>query len=179
MKKDNFPIDENVWDALISICGTNNNLEQLKNTHKLVLNSGEELSTLVYNSLIHNYARCSDFETSISIFNEMPSNMKDSTTYSSMIGICGDLQNPSMAKKLYKEMIDKKISIEEIGFDGLFQNLSKSLLLNEALNLYNTMQEKFNISPSEHHYKIVREALEGVGRLEEARKLSYSSVQSI
>uniref|UniRef100_A0A6B2L7P2 DYW domain-containing protein n=1 Tax=Arcella intermedia TaxID=1963864 RepID=A0A6B2L7P2_9EUKA len=160
-----------MWLILISICGKNNNLLHLQNVHKNLLNSSQLLSTFLYNSLIQNYSKCSDFETSFSLFSEMPSNMKDATTYSIMIGICGDFRMIDKAKNLFDEMIEKNIAVDKFVIGAMLHALCHSILPDEALSLFNRMEDEFKIKPSEHHHSIVIDALGRVGRLDEAEKI--------
>ncbi|CAH2078224.1 unnamed protein product [Thlaspi arvense] len=132
---------------------------------------GIQIDDLLSTSLIDLYMKGGDFDKAFKLFSGL--DKKDTVSYSAMITGCGINGMATEANRLFREMVEKKISPNQVTFTGLLSAYSHSGLVQEGYKCFNSMND-YDLEPSADHYGIMVDMLGRAGRLEEAYELIKS-----
>jgi pentatricopeptide repeat protein len=72
------------------------------------------------------------------------------------------------ALELVHKMYRTEMELDHIGFIGVLAACNNSGLVNEALELFELMQERYHLAPSTKHYVCMIDAFGRAGQIEEA-----------
>lgn len=136
-----------------------------------VTEHGIETDDLLVTSLIDLYMKGGEFDKAFELFNGL--NRKDTVSYSAMITGCGINGLAAEANRLFREMVDKKITPNQVTFTGLLSACSHSGRVQDGYRCFDSMKEH-NVEPSGDHYGVMVDMLGRAGRLEEAYEVIKS-----
>lgn len=134
--------------------------------------SGFEPTTNVTigSALIDMHSKCGSLDDAYKVFMNM--NEKNVFSYSSMILAFAVHGCPTAALKLYHEMIkETNIKPNKITFIGVLTACSHAGMVAEGRHVFATMEECYDVAPTEDHYTCMVDLLGRAGRLEEALEL--------
>ncbi|MQL86428.1 hypothetical protein Taro_018963 [Colocasia esculenta] len=132
--------------------------------HGHIWKSGLISDVSVGNSLIHMYAKCGYFSSSIHVFEEMP--VKDTASWSSAISCYGNHGRGGEALKLFYEMRGLGIAPDNIAWLAILSACNHSGLVDEGKELFDLMTEE--CPPGMEHYACYVDLLGRSGRLDDA-----------
>jgi pentatricopeptide repeat protein len=179
LKIKGLEIDEYIWGSLFSVCAINADLKTLKELHQELLDSKQQITSVLWNSLISAYFKCGNHETATQLFQEMPPSLKNNRTWCIMIASYGNFRLIREAVALFEEMQQRGCKVDTIVLGAILHAYSHGILPDDAINLYNSMEQQFGVIPDERHQAILIDALGRAGRLEEAEHMAASQPRNI
>jgi pentatricopeptide repeat protein len=102
------------------------------------------------NSLLNMYSKCGSMNEAQSIFGNMQS--KNIISWNSMIAGYGQNGEARKALEMFKEMEIQMAQPDSITFIALLNSFSHVGLVDEALQYFNYMKDKYGIHPDVSHY---------------------------
>ncbi|KAL9652962.1 hypothetical protein ABK040_015477 [Willaertia magna] len=149
----NCKIQPNETTLRLLVNNCNNDISILKSLHSLINNL--EFNISLQTSLIKAYTKCGNLKESISIFNELIKQQNNATNvivWSNMMNAYGIAGKVNEALKIFIQMQEMDIQLNEIVFITILNILAESNLVNEALDIFNLMKFKYKIKPLAAHY---------------------------
>lgn len=156
----------------ITSCAVLAALKHGRQLHAQLVLLGFDSSLSAGNALITMYARCGVVEAAHSLFLTMP--YVDSVSWNAMIAALGQHGHGAQALKLFEEMLGEQIAPDRITFLTILSACTHAGLVEEGHRLFNSMCEKFGISPGEDHYARYIDLLCRAGKLSEAKNVINS-----
>jgi pentatricopeptide repeat protein len=135
------------------------------------LNSGITLDTIFYSTLISSYGKCGSLQHAIDVFEEMKNIEKNVITWNAMIAVYGQHGCGYEALKLFHKMQQEGVKPNKETLVCILNACSHSGLVAEALELFHSMEEQYDIVPANEHYNCMIDAFGRAGQLDEAEKL--------
>ena len=121
------------------------------------------------NSLLNMYSKCGSMNEAHSIFDNMES--RNIITWNAMISGYGQNGDGKKSIELFEKMQQEGIQPNSITFVALLNACSHSGLVDEALNYFRSMKDKYQVLPDVTHYNCIVDTLARAGHLEEAENL--------
>ncbi|XP_077236112.1 tetratricopeptide repeat (TPR)-like superfamily protein [Tasmannia lanceolata] len=134
--------------------------------HGQIVKAGFEDDVVLANALVHAYARCGAIDLSERVFDQMP--VRDTVSWNSMIKAYAIHGQGNEALKLFEQM---NIQPDGATFVGLLSACSHAGLLNQGIEIFDTMLKNYEIAPQREHYACAVDILGRAGRLTEAEEL--------
>jgi pentatricopeptide repeat protein len=134
--------------------------------NRLVLGQPFKDNVRVNNSLIDMYSRCGCIEFARHVFDNMPE--RSLVSWNSIITGFALNGNPHEALKYFNSMKSDKIQPDGMSFTGALTACSHAGLIQEALKLFEKMQNEYKIKPRIEHYGCIVDLYSRAGRLKEA-----------
>src|SRR4051794_9582140 len=107
--------------------------------HRELIESGQPLTTVLWNSLLSAYSACDSNETAFKLFHEMPQTLKNSRTWNTMISACskavGHLEE---AMELFEQMEQQSYRVD----DYTWRSLLSVCAVNSNLEAAQTVHRK-------------------------------------
>lgn len=135
--------------------------------HGFITKAGLVCDKLIQNSLIDVYGKTGRLDLAQGVFEDML--CKDISSWNSIIGAYGVNGSGQSALKLFREL--KESGIErpnEITFVNVLSACVHTGLIEEGLEIVNSMEGEYGVCPSTDHYACVVDMLGRSGRLDEA-----------
>ena len=119
------------------------------------------------------YSKCGSIEEAKSIFEYFQKEKKlmDVITWNSMINAYGIHGFGKEALDLFKQMQDEGFEPDSTSIVCILTACSHSGLIDDAINIFNSMKEKYKILPEEKHFNCLIDVLGRAGRLDEAENI--------
>lgn len=156
----------------ITSCAVLAALEHGRQLHTQLVLLGFDSSLSAGNALITMYARCGVVEAADFLFLTMP--YVDSVSWNAMIAALGQHGHGCQALRLFEDMLGEEIAPDRITFLTVLSACAHAGLVEEGSRLFNSMYEKFGISPGEDHYARYIDLLCRAGKLLEAKDVIHS-----
>ncbi|CAA0814344.1 Putative pentatricopeptide repeat-containing protein [Striga hermonthica] len=154
---------------ILKACSELGVFHQTSCVHGLVIRDGLFGNSFVHASLIESYAKCGSLEGSIAIFEQMLD--RDTVIWSSMFSAYGLHGKGHEALMLFRQMTkNSSISPNELTFLSILSACSHTGLLEEGVDIFNTMVGKYGIKPNLKHYGILVDLLGRMGELDKAMR---------
>ena len=169
MQQEGIQPDHITYTIALSVCADLAALSLGREIHTQIDNSGIQWNIEMKNSLLNMYSKCGSMNEAQSIFDTMQS--KDIISWNAMIAGYGQNGDARKALELFKEMEMQMVQPNSITFVALLNSFSHVGLVDEALQYFNYMKDKYGIQPDVSHYNCVIDSLGRAGRLEEAENL--------
>lgn len=174
MESKNVKPDEFVLVSLMSAASQLGHLELAQWVDSYVSSSSsiDLQQDHVVAALLDMNAKCGNMERALKLFKEMPK--RDLVSYCSMIqGLsihgCGE-----DAVSLFNRMLMEGLIPDEVAFTIVLTTCSHSGLVEEGWSYFNSMKQKYGISPSPDHYACMVDLLSRSGQLRDAYELMKS-----
>ncbi|XXG79316.1 hypothetical protein AAC387_Pa09g0416 [Persea americana] len=152
--------------SLITSCSQMGALGLGEWVHAYIEKNGIELDVFLVTALIDMYAKCGDLKRSELLFWGMSE--KDLTSWNAMIKALAVHGKGNEALKIFSLMETSGLMPNYVTFVGLLSACSHGGLVEEGLELFHSMQSRYNIVPRIEHYGCVVDLLGRAGRLAEA-----------
>ncbi|CAL5400659.1 unnamed protein product [Camellia sinensis] len=153
--------------SLVHSCAHLGSLKKGRSVHAHLIRSGFAFDVVNMTALIDMYAKCGKMNSAERIF-ENGYVYKDVILWNSMITGYGIHGHGNQAIGVYSRMIEERVKPNQATFVSLLAACSHSGLVDEGINLFNSMETDHNIRPNEKHYACFVDLLGRAGRLEEA-----------
>ncbi|KAF6162367.1 hypothetical protein GIB67_005287 [Kingdonia uniflora] len=154
--------------AALSACARVGALMCGKEIHAHALRSGLRFERFLPNALMDMYARYGRMQSACSLFNTH--NDKDVTSWNIVLTGHARQGQGVLAIELFQRMIDASVNPDEITFVSILCACGRSGMVSEGLDYFNSMEEKYSITPNLKHYACLVDLLGRAGRLEEAHE---------
>ncbi|KAK8470954.1 hypothetical protein PHAVU_003G103200 [Phaseolus vulgaris] len=158
--------------SAITTCASLGSLGAGKITHGVVIRLGHDASDVIASALVDMYAKCGCFNYSSKVFRRIP--IPSVIPYTSMIVGAAKYGLGILSLQLFQEMVVRRIKPNDVTFVGVLHACSHSGLVDKGLELLNSMNGKYGVTPDAKHYTCVADMLGRVGRIEEAYELAKS-----
>ncbi|KAL5752934.1 hypothetical protein ACOSQ2_023441 [Xanthoceras sorbifolium] len=155
-------VDQTTLFTVLPAC----DLKSGKEIHGFATKSSFSSVVPVWNALIHMYSKCGCIISASSVFSNMFS--KDIVSWNTMIGGFAMHGLGHAALKLLDEMKHSGLSPDTVSFTSALAACSRSGLVNEGLELFNSMIRDSGFTIRMEHFSCVVDMLARAGRLEEA-----------
>lgn len=141
-------------------------LAKVKEIHASVLHNNLQFETSITNALINAYANAGDITSAHVLFSKLQ--FKDIISWNSIISGYVLHGNSHCARDLCSQMIDQGFKPNQATLNGMIKACSLDKMLNEGMEIFACMTEKYEVSPSLEHYIAMIELFGRSGRLGEA-----------
>ncbi|XP_058089096.1 pentatricopeptide repeat-containing protein DOT4, chloroplastic-like [Magnolia sinica] len=137
-----------------------------KQIHAHVIKKHFNLPILVWNALINMYAKSGCIGAAYAIFSKMGA--RDVVSWNAMIGGYGMHGHGRAALQLLQEMKQSGIRPNSVTYTSVLSACSHSGLVDEGLQLFDSLTRDFNFTPSMEQFACVVDLLARAGRLQDA-----------
>jgi pentatricopeptide repeat protein len=173
MRKEGIRIDDSF--VISSVIAGVSHLASLvlgKQLQGLVFKLGFLNSTIIGNSLVDMYSKCSDISSARKLFDQIP--IKDVVSWTTML--VGEAQHgcAEEALSIFDKMSHMGNLPNEVTFIGLIYACSHAGLVQKGRDLFDSMIRDYHIKPRLQHYTCLVDLLSRSGHLSEAEDILSS-----
>ncbi|KAL4338967.1 pentatricopeptide repeat-containing protein At2g22410, mitochondrial-like [Arachis hypogaea] len=119
-------------------------------------------------AVVDMYAKCGSIDTALDIFNKTSDSLKTTLLYNSIISGLAHHGHGEYALTLFKEMKLLGLKPDEVTFVALLCAFGHNGLVDDGLNLFESMLSVYGINPQMEHYGCMVDLLGRAGHLNEA-----------
>ena len=170
MEKEGFQPNEVTYSVILSVCADLTNLSFGQKIHNDIIEKKILINPSLHCSLINFYGKCGRLTDALTIFNNGKHN-NNVDSYSAMINIFGIFGEGKKSLELLKEMEDKGILPSKITLISVLNACSHSGLINEAMEIFQLLNEKYKINPGPEHFASIVDCLSRAGKLDKAEEI--------
>ncbi|CAA6666249.1 unnamed protein product [Spirodela intermedia] len=168
------PLNASSYAIVLAACGTLSRSELGRQVHGLAVKQGfYPANTFVCNSLISMYASCGSEESSVRVFDEVPT--RDVVSFNSLILGLGQNGRSEEALEVAERALSCCNLYNPATFVAILTSCSHGGLVRQGLEYFAAMGRRYGIDPSVDHYICVVDLLGRAGRVEEAYELLRNS----
>ncbi|KAK9733017.1 hypothetical protein RND81_04G038300 [Saponaria officinalis] len=153
----------------LTACASLGALEQGSWIHAYVNRNNVDLDLKLGTALIDMYAKCGCIEMANSVFEDMP--VKDVFAFTSLISGLSNHGMSCKAIELFRRMQNQGISPNSVTFICVLAACSRMGLVDEGLEIFESMENRYGIKPGIEHYGCLIDLLARAGMLQEASQL--------
>jgi pentatricopeptide repeat protein len=162
--------NEVTFVALIRACSNLGALSQGFWVHCFVLKNKIKVNRFVGTALIDMYSKCGFLNFACQLFDKMPENDRDAFCYTAMIGGFALHGYGNQALELYRKMKFNGLVPDDATFVVTMFACSHGGLVEEGLEIFESMKEVHGVQPKLEHYGCLIDLLGRAGRLKEAEE---------
>ncbi|XP_066353900.1 pentatricopeptide repeat-containing protein At1g71460, chloroplastic-like [Miscanthus floridulus] len=155
---------------MLSACCDIGALRLGKEVHGQVLKLRMEQLPLVAAEVVNMYGRCGDLKAAQRVFNRTES--KGSMTCTVIIEAYAVNQRHKEALHLFIWMLSNKFVPTKATFDVVLKICDAAGLHDEALGIFNSMVQEYNLETSQENFDCIIRLLTGAGRISEAQRFA-------
>ncbi|KAL3039947.1 hypothetical protein AAZX31_01G213700 [Glycine max] len=159
-----FP-SEFSFATVVSSCAKLSSLFQGQQFHAQIVKDGFLDDIFVGSSLIEMYCKCGDVNGARCFFDVMPG--RNTVTWNEMIHGYAQNGDGHNALCLYNDMISSGEKPDDITYVAVLTACSHSALVDEGLEIFNAMLQKYGVVPKVAHYTCIIDCLSRAGRFNE------------
>lgn len=167
MREFGFTPSEFSYTNMLNSCAKLSSLKQGQQIHAQITKDGFVDDIFVGSSLIEMYCKCGVVDGARCFFNMMK--FKNIVTWNAMIHGYAHNGCGVEAVWLYKDMIQLGEKPDDITFVAVLAACGHSALVDEGVEIFNSMQQNFGIMPMVDHYTCIIDCLGRAGRFNEAK----------
>ncbi|KAL9235190.1 hypothetical protein vseg_009977 [Gypsophila vaccaria] len=153
----------------LTACASLGALEQGSWIHAYVGRNKVELDLKLGTALVDMYAKCGCIEMANRVFEDMP--VKDVFAYTSLISGLSNHGMSGEAIEVFRRMQSQGISPNGVTFICVLAACSRMGLVNEGLEIFESMKKRYGIEPGVEHFGCLIDLLARGGMLQEAAEL--------
>ena len=161
--------NEITFVTLLSACSSLIHLERGAQIHQEICKNGLNSSMEIGTSLILMYSNYGQLEEARCVLERLPS--WSLIAYTAMVVAYAQHGYGKEALELVHKMHRREMKLDHISFIGILTACNNAGLVNEAVELFELMQEYYNLSPSTKHYTCMVDAFGRAGQIEQADNL--------
>jgi len=166
MQKMGFKPNEITISSILPACSFSENLRMGKEIHCYVFRHWKVGDLTSTTALLYMYAKCGDLNLSRNVFDMM--RRKDVVAWNTMIIANAMHGNGKKALFLFDKMLLSRVQPNSVTFTGVLSGCSHSRLVEEGVQIFNSMGRDHLIEPDANHYSCVVDIYSRAGRLNEA-----------
>ncbi|XP_057869583.2 pentatricopeptide repeat-containing protein At3g24000, mitochondrial isoform X2 [Cryptomeria japonica] len=166
IRRDNFSLS-----SVLRACGILAALEQGKQIHAQIAQTGFEIEGFVGSAIVYMYAKCGIIEDAHKIFSE--STRRCTVLWNAMIAGYAQHGQGKEALQLFEQMLEQGMKPNHITFVSVLSACSHVGLIDEGLRYFHSMDSNHGITPRMEHYACTVDILGRAGRLDEAKEFIY------
>ncbi|XP_062224016.1 pentatricopeptide repeat-containing protein At4g21065-like [Phragmites australis] len=136
--------------SVASACAGLGSMEYAKGLHAYMEKVGWERELIVRNALIHMYGKCGGIESARGLFGLMCE--KDLNSWTAMIAGLASHGHGKEAVALFFSMREEGVLPDSTTFIVVLSACSHAGLVDEGINIFNSMETEYNVSPDIKHY---------------------------
>ncbi len=170
-KQKSIKPDHITYSSILSACADVAAVEKGKHIHAQIIKSKLELNTLLATTLINMYAKCGSLDEARHVFDKMKQH--DLKSWSSMITAYAQHGRGQEALALFEQMQQQKDTIkpDNVTFVSVLSACSHCGLVDEGIRCFESMLERYSITPTAEHYCCLVDLFGRAGRLNEAEEV--------
>ncbi|KAF5741707.1 pentatricopeptide repeat-containing protein [Tripterygium wilfordii] len=151
--------------SVLSVCARIGALMCGKEIHAHALRMGVALDGFLPNALLDMYVRCGRMQPA---WNQFNSQNEDVAAWNILLTGYAERRHGARAVKLFHRMVESKVNPDGVTFISLLCACSRSGLVTEGLEYFNSMEHRYFLTPNLKHYACVVDLLGRAGRLGDA-----------
>lgn len=163
---DNVKPDNITLINLVSAAAEVGAIDQGRWIHGVVVRMGTMMDEFLGSVLIDMYCKCGSIERALTVFREVRE--KDVTVWTTMITGLAFHGHGRKALELFSEM-HGEVTPNEVTFVAVLTACSHCGIVDEGLELFNSMKENYGIEPRIEHYGCLVDLFARSGRLAQAK----------
>eukprot|EP01018_Ginkgo_biloba_P030649 Gb_26651 [translate_table: standard] len=152
--------------SVLSACAHLAALQQGRDIHDYIINSGFELDVNVCTALVDMYAKCGSIDIARQLFDKMCK--RDVVSWNAMIAAYGMHGHAQDALELFSQMQQTGINPDHITFISVLSACSHAGLVDEGRQYFDCMGRDYCMTPRLEHYACMVDLLGRAGHLDEA-----------
>ncbi|XP_058069652.1 pentatricopeptide repeat-containing protein At3g49710 [Magnolia sinica] len=162
--------DDCSFVCVISACSNLTSPSQGKQMHSLAIKSDIPKNQIsVNNALVAMYSKCGNLNDAGRLFERMPE--RNTVSFNSMIAGYAQHGLGIKALNLFERMLESEIEPTSITFISVLSACAHTGKVDEGWDYFNSMNERFKITPATEHYSCMIDLLGRSGKLDEAQRL--------
>ncbi|EOA23569.1 hypothetical protein CARUB_v10016762mg [Capsella rubella] len=166
-------VDDYGFSAALRSCADLATLQLGQQIHALATKSSFELNEFVTSSLILMYSKCGVIENARKCFDQISS--KHSTVaWNTMVLGYAQHGSGQVSLDLFSQMCNQNVKLDHVTFTAILTACSHSGLIQEGLELLNSMETVYKIQPRMEHYAAAVDLLGRAGLVNKAKELIES-----
>ncbi|KAJ7529910.1 hypothetical protein O6H91_15G070900 [Diphasiastrum complanatum] len=166
MKQEDVQPNNVTYVVLLNACACIAALEQGKQLHSSIIQSGFELDVIVGTALVDMYAKCGSIEHAYQVFDSM--NERNVVSWTAMIAGYAQQGHGKEALTLLKQMQREGMKPNEVTYVSVLSACSHSGLVDEGRHLFGIMCKDHDVTPTLDHYSCMVDLMGRAGCLVEA-----------
>lgn len=160
--------DRYAFSSILKACAGLVTEKHALSVHSLVIKYGLDGDTVVANSLIHAYARCTSLALARQVFEGMEMESRDLVSWNSMLKAHALHGQGQEVLQLFREM---NVTPDSATFVALLSACSHAGLVEDGIKIFDMMSRDYGMIPQLDHYACMVDILGRAGRVLEAQKL--------
>ncbi|KAF5749699.1 pentatricopeptide repeat-containing protein [Tripterygium wilfordii] len=157
------------FSIVLSICASISALQQGKQIHNYILRKGFSSIASLGNALMTMYAKCGALDWSSRIFNLM--NERDVISWNGQISAYAQHGQGREAVDCFEAMQAFGVKPDQTTFTTLLSACSHTGLVDDGIQIFNSMVNSFEIVPGDDHYSCVVDLLSRAGHFDEVERI--------
>lgn len=162
-----FP-DQATFVSVLRAYAILSSLREGKVIHALIFHTGYDLDELTSSALVDMYAKCGDVRSSVQVFKEIRCRNSVISWNSMIVGLAKNGYADD-ALKIFDEMRQTHIRLDDVTFLGVLTACSHSGKLTEGRKIFDMMVSHYGIQPRADHCACMVDLLGRWGHLKEAQ----------
>ncbi|ESQ29689.1 hypothetical protein EUTSA_v10023310mg [Eutrema salsugineum] len=158
--------------SILSVCGTLASLEYGRQVHAHLVRCHFDVDVYVASVLMTMYVKCGELEKAKLVFDRFPS--KDVIMWNSIISGYASHGLGKEALKVFNEMPSSGTMPNKVTIIAILTACSYAGKVEEGLEIFQSMESRFCVTPMVEHYSCTVDMLGRAGRIDEAMKLIES-----
>jgi len=166
MQNMGFKPNELTISSILQDCYLSESLRMCKEIHCYVFRHRKVWDLKCTNTLLYTYAKCGDLSFSRNVFDMIA--VKDVVSWTTMINANAMHGNGKEALFLFEKMLLSMVKPNSVTFTCVLSSCSHSRLVEEGVQIFNSMSKDHLVEPNAMHYSCVVDIYSRAGRLDEA-----------
>ncbi|KAL3626305.1 hypothetical protein CASFOL_029854 [Castilleja foliolosa] len=163
MQSEGTKANEVTMVNVASACGYLGALDLAKWTYNYIEKNEIKCNVRLSTSIVDMFARCGDTQSAMKVFNKMEK--KDVSAWTAAIGAMAMEGNGKQAVKLFNDMLSQEIVPDEVVFSAVLTACSHTGLVDQGMQIFNSMKEEYGIEGNIVHYGCIVDLLGRAGFL--------------
>ncbi|KAJ3688715.1 hypothetical protein LUZ61_017879 [Rhynchospora tenuis] len=173
MKNTEVGMDKFTYSIVIRVCARIGSIEQGKEAHACLLQSGFGLDLVVGTALVDLYGKWGSMEDACSVFDQMP--RKNVIAWNALIGGYAYHGMGCKAVEMFNRMVKEGFIPNHVTFLAVLVACVYTGMLGEGRSIFENMQKDYNVKPRAMHYACMVDLLGREGLLQDALNLIQDS----
>ncbi|XP_058728942.1 pentatricopeptide repeat-containing protein At1g15510, chloroplastic [Vicia villosa] len=151
--------------CVLSACARIGALTSGKEIHAHALRTGVSYDGFMPNAILDMYVRCGRMEYA---WKQFFSCDQDVSTWNILLTGYAERGKGTLATELFQKMVESNVVPDKITFVSILRACSRSGMVEEGLEYFDSMEHKYSIKPNLKHYASMVDLLGRAGKLEDA-----------